>query len=74
MGTIEISELLSYAVPLIIAYNVWLHNQIVKSQIEIAVNTSKDEEISRNIALLRKSVDALTTEVHSINKNTNNGG
>ena len=73
MGTIEISELLSWSVPFIIAYNVWLHNQIVKSQIEIAVNTSKDEEISRNIDLLRTSVDALTSEVHSINKNSNNG-
>jgi len=73
MGTIEISELLSYAVPLIIGYNVWLHNQIVKSQIEIAVNTSKDEDISKSIDLLRSSMDALTAEVHSINKNSNNG-
>lgn len=73
MGTIEISNLLSYAVPLIIGYNVWLHNQIVKSQIEIAVNTSKDEEISKSIDLLRKSMDALTAEVHSINRQGNNG-
>ena len=73
MGTIEISELLSYAVPLIIGYNVWLHNQIVKSQIEIAVNTSKDEEISKSIDLLRKSMDALTSEVHNINRQGNNG-
>jgi len=73
MGTIEISELLSYAVPLIIGYNIWLHNQIVKSQIDIAVNTSKDEEISKSIDLLRRSMDALTAEVHSINKQGNNG-
>ncbi len=71
MGTIEISEILSWSVPFIILYNVWLHNQIVKSQIDIAVNTSKDEAITKSIDLLRGSMDALTAEVHSINKQGN---
>jgi len=74
MGTIEISTLFSFSAPFILLYNVWLHNQIVKSQIEIAVNTSKDEAITQSIDLLRKSMDALTSEVHGMNKTGNNGG
>ncbi len=71
MGTIEISTIFSFSAPFILLYNVWLHNQIVKAQIDIAVNTSKDEAITKSIDLLRTSMDNLTAEVHSINKQSN---
>lgn len=66
MGTIEISELLSYAVPLIIGYNVWLHNQIVKSQIDIAVNSNSDEAQQKVLEEIKDDMRAMREDIHSI--------
>lgn len=69
MGTIEISELLSYAVPLIIGYNVWLHNQIVKSQIDIAVNSNSDEAQQKVLEEIKDDMRAMREDIHSIATN-----
>jgi len=71
MGTIEISELLSWSVPFIIAYNVWLHNQIVKSQIDIAVNNTNDESLRTAVNDIKGDIKAMRDDIHALaNKET----
>lgn len=56
MGTIEISELLSYAVPLLVAYNAWLHTQVINAQKEIAVNSAMDTEIIKQFDEFKQDI------------------
>ena len=64
MGTIEISDLFSYVVPLLVLYNAWLHRQVINAQIDIAVNNSKDEEIIKQFDLLKIKLDKFIDEFH----------
>jgi len=66
MGTIEISELLSYAVPLIMGYNVWLHNEIVKAKIDIAVNNTSDKAIRDAVSEIKDDIRAMRDDIHAI--------
>lgn len=65
MDPISISDLLSYIVPLILVYNGWLHNQVIKAQINIAVANEKDDNIIKEIGDLNISVERLAKEVHN---------
>lgn len=84
METISINQLLSYLVPFLGVYIGWLHKQVIRNQIDIAVNTSKDDEIMKQYnefkadikaELVKQStiIDDLRKEIHDfiINQNKN---
>jgi len=59
MAEIEIKEILSYLVPLLVAYNIWLHKMVIKAQLDIAVNFAKDSYIIERIDKLEEKLDRL---------------
>ena len=66
MGTIEISQIFSFSTPLIILYNVWLHNQIVNAKIDIAVNNTSDKAISEAVAEIKNDIRAMREDIHAL--------
>ena len=56
---ISISDLIKLAVPILLAWNVWLHKMVIKSQLDIAVNTTKDEKIFDEIRELKADIKAI---------------
>lgn len=64
MGTIEISTLLSYLVMPLLAYNGWLHVQVINAQREIAVNSAMDAEIIKQFDNLQTDFKAMSKELH----------
>ena len=61
----EVQELLSYIIPFLIMYNAWLHNQIISAQKEIAVNSAKDEETSRQFMEIKSDIKEMKKELHN---------
>jgi len=72
MGTIEISDLLSYIVPLLALYIGYLHNKVISAEKDIAVNSSKDEKINEQFNDLKNDIKALTKEFHNFILSQNN--
>jgi len=68
MGTIEISDLLNYAVPLLAIYIGYMHVKLNNAEINIAVNAAKDGAVSTQIDKLEESVSKLTDEFHDFIK------
>jgi hypothetical protein len=67
MGTtVEISQLLSWAVPFLIMYNAWLHRMVIKTQLDIAVNTAKDEEIFKQIDEMKADIRDIRGDLQSM--------
>ena len=61
---IEFTEVISYLLPPLLLWNVWLHKMVIKAQLEIAVNSAKDEHIIKEIEELKVDVKALAKEFH----------
>ena len=43
MDASQIADLFKFAIPFIIAYNAYIHNQVIKNSKDIAVNSANDE-------------------------------
>jgi predicted transcriptional regulator len=67
MEVMEIIEGLEFLVPFLIAYNVWMHNQIIKNSKDIAVNTSKDEQLSEAVKEMKGQMSEILQTVNDIN-------
>jgi len=65
MGTVEVNELLSYIVPLLVAYNVWIHNKLITAEKDIAVNSSKDSAVNKQYDEIKADIKALADEFHA---------
>ncbi len=66
MGTIEISTIFSFSAPFILLYNVWLHNQIVKAQIDIAVNNANDGSLRIAVKDIKDDIKAMRDDIHTL--------
>jgi len=64
MGTIQVSELLSYVVPLLVASTAWIINKIIGLEKDIAVNSSKDSVVTEQFGEIKADIKALSKELH----------
>lgn len=71
MGTIEISDLFSYSMPFIMAYNIWLHNQIVSAKIDIAVNNTSDKAQQDVLTEIKNDIRAMREDIHALANQSN---
>jgi len=66
MEASEITDLFKFAIPFIILYNAYIHNQVVKNAKDIAVNSANDKNRNDNVSNLIKKVDRLTDKVDNL--------
>ena len=62
----SITDLLGWAVPFVILYNVWLHNQVISLKTDLAVNSTKDEALNEKIDKAITGLDRAIEEIGSL--------
>ncbi len=62
----ESLEVIHILFPMIIMYNVWMHNRIIKNTQDIAVNTSKDEALTDSVKEFKAEIKEITKIIHRI--------
>lgn len=62
----NILELLEFLTLPILAWNVWLHNNVISNRLKIAVNEAKDETEAQAVVKLNEKLDEVLRIVHQL--------
>ena len=66
MDAAQIADLFKFAIPFIIAYNAYIHNQVIKNSKDIAVNSANDESRVGLMTEIKEELKAMKTEIHNL--------
>lgn len=59
-------DMLKFAIPFIVGWNVWIHKLLIANQTEIAVNSARDTEVWKSIAKMDLKLDNLQDSVNKM--------
>jgi hypothetical protein len=66
MEASEIADLFKFAIPFIIAYNAYIHNQVISNSKEIAVNSANDLSRSGVYEEIKEAIKEMKSEIHKL--------
>ena len=64
----QIADLLKFAIPFIIMYNAYIHNQVIKNAKDIAVNNANDKNKEKEYKKIYDLVEGLSKKIEGMNE------
>lgn len=66
MDAAQIADLFKFAIPFIIAYNAYIHNQVIKNSKDIAVNSANDASRVGLMEEIKEAIKEMKSEIHTL--------